>query len=632
MVNFREQARSVGGDMSRFVNVMRRQGARKAAEKAAFALSRRIAPRSFGEWSDVEEITPAINPRKPFQKITVGSILDEFSERAWGYEFDLLPVNPGESFVRNAQSDERPFELLFVESAWNGNGGKWQYQLTGANAPSPALKELVDWCKASGIPTVFWNKEDPAHFDDFIKTAELFDFVFTTDANLVPQYEAALPGAKVGVLPFAAQPVLHNPILKAGEERRGDIAFAGTYFAHKFESRQQQIALVLDAAVRASRSLKDGLVVFSRFAGKEDKYQFPSEYERYVEGALPYNKMLSAFKRFKVVLNVNTITQSPTMCSRRIFEAGASGAVVVSTDSVALHEMFSEDEIPIIRDVEGGSYLLRRIVNSPEVRDRISHRAQRKIWEYHTYTDRAFTLLTSIGLVEKQGDARPKVSILASTNRPQQLSHLFSQVARQRNVEVELMMMLHGIDEQPEAVRAQFPEGVSGQVFKAPKSWSLGKCMNHLAAEATGDFMAKFDDDDLYFENYLRDQINALEYTGADIVGKRASYLHHGQSDSFLLRNPDHEMCFTDFVAGPTLVWRHQVTEGLAFPDRTKGEDTGFLNGAVKSGYTIYSADRFNFVQMRSPSVTHTWEVDDEVIFANARVIAIGSGILNVEC
>ena len=138
MVSFREQARSVGDDMSRFVNVMRRQGARKAAEKAAFALSRRIAPRSFGEWSDVEEITPAINPRKPFQKITVGSILDEFSERAWGYEFDLRPVHPGESFVLNAQSGEGPFELLLVESAWNGNGGKWQYQLTGENAPSPA--------------------------------------------------------------------------------------------------------------------------------------------------------------------------------------------------------------------------------------------------------------------------------------------------------------------------------------------------------------------------------------------------------------------------------------------------------------------------------------------------------------
>mgnify|MGYP002714749862 FL=1 len=632
MVKFREQARSLGDDVSRFVNVMRKQGARKATEKAAFALSRRIALRPVGKWSEIEEITPALNSRKPFQKIAVGSILDEFSERAWGYEFDLQPVNPGEYSVLKAQSGERPFELLFVESAWNGNGGKWQYQLTGSNAPSPALKELVDWCNVSGIPTVFWNKEDPAHFDDFIKTAELFDFVFTTDANLVPQYQAAMPGAKVGVLPFAAQPVLHNPISRAGEERRGDIAFAGTYFAHKFESRQQQIALVLDAAVRASRSLKDGLVVFSRFAGREDKYQFPSKYERYVEGALPYNKMLSVFKRFKVVLNVNTITQSPTMCSRRIFEAGASGAVVVSTDSVALHEMFSEDEIPIIRNVEGGSYLLRRIVNSPEVRDRISHRAQRKIWENHTYTDRAFTLLSSIGLVEEQSDARPKVSILASTNRPQQLSHLFSQVARQRNVEVELMMMLHGIDEPQDAVRAQFPEGVSGQVFQAPKSWSLGKCMNHLAAHATGDYMAKFDDDDLYSENYLRDQVNALEYSGADIVGKQASYLYHEQSDSFLLRNPKHEMCFTDFVAGPTLVWRRQVTEGLAFPDRTKGEDTGFLNGAVKSGYTIYSADRFNFVQMRSPSVTHTWEVDDEVIFANARVIAIGSGILNVEC
>ncbi|AKV59751.1 hypothetical protein AK829_00860 [Corynebacterium riegelii] len=558
--------------------------------------------------------------------------MDEFSEQAWGYEFDLQPVSPGESFVADRKSSKRPFELLLVESAWNGNGGKWRYQLTGENAPSPELRKLVDWCKSSGIPTVFWNKEDPAHFDDFIKTAELFDFVFTTDANLVPRYKDLVPSARVGVLPFAAQPVLHNPILKAGEERRGDIAFAGTYFAHKFESRQEQIALVLGAALRASQSLKEGLVIFSRFAGKEAKYQFPSEYERYVEGALPYNKMLSAFKRFKVVLNVNTITQSPTMCSRRVFEASASGAVVVSTDSVALRGMFSEDEIPIIRDAESGSYLLRRIVNSPEVRDRISHRAQRKIWENHTYTDRAFALLSAIGLVEEQSVVRPKVSILASTNRPQQLSHLFSQIARQRSIDVELLLMLHGIDEQPETVRAQYPQGISGRVFKAPKSWSLGKCMNHLASNATGEYMAKFDDDDLYFENYLRDQINALEYSGADIVGKQASYMYHEQSDSFLLRNPEHELCFTDFVAGPTLVWHRRVTEGLSFPDRTKGEDTGFLNSAVKRGYTIYSADRFNFVQMRSSSVIHTWEVDDEVIFANSRVIAIGSGVLNVEC
>ena len=362
MTNFRKQARLVGSDLSRFITVVRRQGARKAVEKAAYALSRRVTPRPSGKWSDVVDVAPAFNSRKPYQGIRVGAILDEFSEQAWGYEFDLRPVAPGESFVQDAKSHALPFDFLFVESAWNGNGGKWQYQLTGENAPSSALIELVSWCKAEGIPTVFWNKEDPAHFDDFIKTAELFEYIFTTDVNLVPQYSDAIPGAKVGVLPFAAQTVLHNPILKAGEERRGDIAFAGTYFAHKFESRQQQIALVLNAAVQASRSLKNGLVVFSRFAGREDKYQFPSEYERFVVGALPYSKMLSAFKRFKVVLNVNTITESPTMCSRRVFEAGASGAVVVSTDSAALRGMFKEDEVPIIRDEESGSYLLRRIV------------------------------------------------------------------------------------------------------------------------------------------------------------------------------------------------------------------------------------------------------------------------------
>jgi len=146
---------------------------------------------------------PVKQPHFPFH---VGYIMDEFSLSAWGPEFNLVPVTPGAT-----EEELSNLDFFFVESAWNGNDGHWQYQLTGPNSPSAELTRVVDACKKIGVPTFFWNKEDPPHYDDFLNTARLFDVVATTDSNLLPQYAAALGHENVMVLPFAAQPAVHNP-------------------------------------------------------------------------------------------------------------------------------------------------------------------------------------------------------------------------------------------------------------------------------------------------------------------------------------------------------------------------------------------------------------------------------------
>ena len=74
------------------------------------------------------------------------------------------------------------------------------------------LQALVQHCRDAGVPTVFWNKEDPPHFEDFLDTARLFDHVFTTDAECVPAYRERLGHDRVGVLPFA---VPDRPLIEA---------------------------------------------------------------------------------------------------------------------------------------------------------------------------------------------------------------------------------------------------------------------------------------------------------------------------------------------------------------------------------------------------------------------------------
>ena len=92
-------------------------------------------------------------PRRPSLRVAV--VLDEFSLSAFGYEWDQVEVTPS---TWRSLLEEQPVDLLFVESAWHGNHDAWQFHLTGPSAPRPAFVELVQWCRAHGIPTVLWNR------------------------------------------------------------------------------------------------------------------------------------------------------------------------------------------------------------------------------------------------------------------------------------------------------------------------------------------------------------------------------------------------------------------------------------------------------------------------------------------
>lgn len=586
---------------------------------------RRLQKRYRSEGPFTPQDLPVYEPltrKKAFGDLRVAVIMDDFSLKAWGHEFATLEVTP-ESW--RATLDEG-IDLLLVESAWNGNHGAWQYQLTGSKAPSTALRDLVSACKNQNIPTVFWNKEDPPHFEDFLDTAKLFDVVFTSDSSLIEEYKERLGHDKVDSLSFAAQPSIHNPIRHHDLYQQGDIAFGGMYFAHKYPERREQMDLLLGAAAKVSRSRSYDFTIFSRFHGSDENYQFPAPLNEHVVGSLPYEKMLSAYGSYKVFLNVNSVIDSPSMCARRVFEIAASGTPVVSTPSVALKGFFPQHEIPLVTDEQEAEWTIRAFLRSPELRDRTVHQAQRRIWNNHTYTHRAAQVLEAARIPSQTPIlSRPSVTAMVSTNRPQQLNHVLSQVAQQDDVDIQLAIVTHGFDADVDTLTAKARElGLENIEFiYGEKDWALGDCLNHLVSVADGDYAAKIDDDDIYAPLYLADQINALRYTGAELVGKQACYLYLGSMDKILLRFPEREHRWTTFVAGPTLVAPVSTFKSVPFESRTRGEDTAFLRAVAQSGGKTYSSDRFNFLQMRSGD-NHTWQSHDLEFLANSDLVTSG--------
>jgi spore maturation protein CgeB len=562
-------------------------------------------------------------PRNP--QLRVGVIMDDFSAAAFSAEWSIVALRP-DGWEQQLRDEDLSF--VVVESAWAGNGGVWRGKITGPAGPSTVFRDLVQACQASGLPAVFWNKEDPPHYEDFLPAAKLFDHVFTTDANMLPRYREDLGHGRVSVLPFAAQPRIHNPARPRHGWQARNIAFAGMYFAHKYEDRRRQMDYLLGAAVDASSGQRAGFEIFSRQLGGQPQYQFPGVLKKHVVGSLTYKQMLTAYKAYKVFLNVNSVTDSPSMCARRIFEITAAGSCVVSTPSLAIGEFFPGGEIPTAETREGATHLLKALTANPDYAQRLVHKAQRIIWSEHTFSHRATSITAAARPELARPVSRPRISVLVSSFRPQQLSHVVAGVAAQQGVDVQLVYLAHGFDVDEVAFKRQCElAGIADAVMlREPQQTSLGECLNSLVSHADGPLATKWDDDDLYSPHYLADQANALMYSEAEVVGKRAHYMHLAGPGATILRNPQLEHRFVEAVSGPTIFAKTGTFRSFPFRPVQRGEDSGFLFDVVASGARIYSADRFNYCQMRGADFSsHTWPITNEELLATSKIQFFGS-------
>jgi SAM-dependent methyltransferase/spore maturation protein CgeB len=569
------------------------------------------SPDLSGHYSSVN-IPEVVVPDGPVARdVKVAVILDVFSATAFRYEWQQIQFGPDD--WREVLERERP-AMLFVESAWHGNAGRWATMMSAAGAPKQPVRDLVAWCKEQGIPTVFWNKEDPPNFDRFIETAKLFDQVFTVDADCIPRYVEAVGHDRVALLSFGAQPRIHNPVAVPGG-RKHEVAFAGTYHTRKYPERAAQMETVLAPAREFD------LHIYSRISDDPD-FAFPPEYTDFIVGSLAYERMLAAYKAYKIFLNVNSVTESPTMCARRVFELSACGTPVVSGHSRALENVFG-DLVRLSSAPEQTTEALVDLMKNADLRDRTGHLAMREVFGKHLYGHRADSVLSAAGVSWARRER--SISVILPTNRPEQIDHAIEQVAGQVHRPLQLVLVLHGIpaDGVAEKARAAGLEDVV--VVTADASLTLGSVLNLGIDAADGAYLAKMDDDNLYGPHYLSDLAYAFDYTTAGLVGKGAHYCEMRTHGVTLLRFPHLEHTEAELIQGGTLLAEGDVLRKLRFADLPRAVDSDLLQRTLRENIGVYSADRFNFVSVRGDREAHTWKVSDAELMRHGRVAFHGS-------
>ena len=532
---------------------------------------------------------PYIFPdRAPRCAVRVATVLDEFSDACLRYEAELIRLRK-ESWREQIERD-RP-RLLFVESAWRGNRGNWDGLIKHATqvADNP-LKALVGYCKRKEIPTVFWNKEDPPNFDDFIDAAAQFDYVFTTDANCIERYRNRLGHDRVAALPFAAQPAIHNPIGKQ-ESDDYEIAFAGTWYAQKHEERGALLPILLDAASAHK------LHIFDRMSdqAQNECFRFPGKYAPFLRAALPYPKVLSAYRSFKLFLNVNSVTDSPTMFARRVFEILASSTAVVSTASAGIEQMLGE-VVALVHDPDEARAALERLLSEPAYRRRKAHLGYRKVTREHTYAARFRTVARAIGLdVEPLPDSHA-VSVIIPLDDPSWFESGLANLRGQRHAPLQAVWALRSSQSSrlAERITREDPSGVTVEVGAQAPLESMLRCGFETAGAP---LVTVLDPRDLYGPEFIGDLVLAMSYADSEMVGKGA-YFSAAPNGAAVLCQPAARYRYVDEVMASAWLARRDFVQRVGLDRILSVTESGRAVARANGGGRIYGADPYNYLRL----------------------------------
>ncbi len=442
----------------------------------------------------------ALLPQRMAQgQLKIACIMDDFTFGSYQPEAQLQQLTPT---AWQAELEDFQPELLFIESAWRGKDELWGSKV-GHNASE--LQQIVRWCRARGVPTMFWNKEDPVHFETFLTTAKQFDFVFTTDMDCIHRYKAALGHDQVYFLPFACQPSVHNPIELY--ERKDAFCFAGAYYA-RYPERTRDLGNFV-AKLPEFRPVE----IYDRNYGKNDpNYQFPAEYQPFIVGTLPFSEIDRAYKGYRYAINLNSIKQSQTMFARRVYELLGCNTVTVSNYSRGVRLMFGD----LVITTDSGEEMVRRLqalAGDEESSGKLRLAALRKVMLEHTYEQRLNYIVAKVSGTPV-ANPLPDVAVLGYARSEEDLKAILANFQRQTHTSSILYLVL--------GRKVQQPPGKDARVHFLRRKELEGKCIGDVIGNAA--LLAGMVAEDYYGPNYLLDMAIATRYSSANAFGKVTRY------------------------------------------------------------------------------------------------------------
>ncbi len=523
---------------------------------------------------------------KTIKEIRIAGVFDLFTESCLG---DVCKVkNLSINDFKKEVIDFGP-HFLFIESAWRGKDEGWNKKVSN---PSAEMLELTSFCRTRSIPIAFWNKEDPVHFKEFLGTARMCDYVFTTDMDSISNYMAELRHGNVYLLPFAAAPGIHNPIEKF--DRKGKFSFAGSYYA-QYGGRKEEFDLLIDVCASTV-----GIDIFDRnYKTSNARYQFPEKYQQYILGTLPYDEIDRAYKGYKFGVNVNSVKNSQTMFARRVFEQMACNCLTITGYSRAIRNFFG-DIIPCSSDPRLLTEKIEELVNDPTEYRKLRLLGLRTVLANHLYVHRLERIVEKL-FDKKIESPFPTVLVISDPVGEEQIRRVLAHYNKQKTINKKLLLLLEDENDIQ----------ISDRSIGIIKRREFEEMM--LRDVCNAQFVSYFSPQDYYGANYLTDLLLTRQYSDAKVIGKSSSYRY--ANGSFELVDNGKQYKNAESLMGSSSLISVELVD-----DATLGQFINLIHEDAISFEKMFSIDEMNYCRGWGGETCP--KVDDMVLLDYGRPIS----------
>ena len=442
------------------------------------------------------------------------TLLDPISEECWADTFNGYGV-VNNSYVKQVETTKSDF--AFFESAWKANKGEWLYAFNSPDLQHDNAQKLLDVIgklREKSIPVIFWNKEDPMHYEMFKPIAKEADYVFTTDSQIVEKYRKELNNPNVWALSFAAPVSKTNPIDRFSGIVE-NVCFAGTYYAKNHPDRKRQMDKLLPTLLD-----NDGFIYNRVSENKSDNYAYPSEYNEIIREGVGFEEMIELYKKFKIFLNVNTIVNSPTMMSRRVYELLASGTPVVSTPSKAITAQFP-GIVLTATNKEEANIAVGNLLGNSYFWHRQSVLGIREVMLKHTYQIRWEYIKNCIADKEASDDSLNEVSIIAKYTGLIGIEGYIETLLNQNNIKLNKLIIINSSKNLSKNLVEKVLESDENAQLLIVDSYN--DAINELK-EVSSDYVYFTEDSIINFQNAVLDLVLANKYTKSKAITRQAYY------------------------------------------------------------------------------------------------------------
>ncbi len=509
--------------------------------------------------------------------LNIACIFDDFTTECYKDMVKLIKIKPDSWKIDLTLNKPHVF---VVESAWHGNNSSWDEKIQYINEYNiKELKEVINWCREKDIPTVFWNKEDPIHFEQFISTAKLFDYVFTTDEGSIEKYIRELKHNNVYTLPFAAQPKIHNPI-KIYDKRIEKAFFSGSYYTNKFPKRRTSLDNILKLAIE-----NIGLDIYDRnYYLNSIQYRYPKYFKPYIKGYLSPNDLEKCNKGYKIMLNVNSVTDSQTMFSRRVFEGLACATPVVSSYSLGINNMFKDivvasDDLDELKDefirLKNENYYDKKVV-----------KGIREVLRKHTYKDRVVYMLDKIGI--SASDNKPSLSIISSIDSLDELEKVKIVYYSQTYYYKKLYLIIQN----------EKLHNFIKQNNKDNEIILLDNKDKNINSIIESEYIGIMSVNNYYGKYYFEDLMNSTLYSDAEFIGKKSFFKVKQNIDNneIYVVNENMSFQYVDILDLDKCIFKSRVVKNQTINELIEYIEVNCID-KLKFGCRYLSIDKFNLIE-----------------------------------